>query len=94
MESSFLISLIFFCQVSSDDDYVSLTDMAKIKNPAFFADVIKYWMRFRATIGFAGLWEQINDTNFNRVEFDQFKNKSGHNYFVTMHRIAGTKETL
>ena len=66
----------------SDDDYVSLTDMAKIKNPEFPADVIKNWMRLRATIEFIGLWEQINNTDFNMVEFDQFKNESGHNYFV------------
>ena len=66
----------------NDDDYVSLTDMAKIKNPEFPADVIKNWMRLRATIEFIGLWEQINNTDFNMVEFDQFKNESGHNYFV------------
>ncbi|MBE6141936.1 MAG: KilA-N domain-containing protein [Erysipelotrichaceae bacterium] len=65
-----------------DDDYVSLTDMAKIKNQEFPADVIKNWMRLRATIEFIGIWEQINNPDFNMVEFDQFKNESGHNYFV------------
>lgn len=65
-----------------DDDFVSLTDMAKIKNPEFPADVIKNWMRLRATIEFLGIWEQINNPSFNMVEFDQFKNESGHNYFV------------
>lgn len=65
-----------------DDDFVSLTDMAKIKNPGFPADVIKNWMRLRATIEFLGIWEQINNPSFNMVEFDQFKNESGHNYFV------------
>ena len=34
------------------DDLVSLTDMAKIKNPDFPADVIKNWMRLRSTIEF------------------------------------------
>ena len=65
-----------------DDDFVSLTDMAKIKNPDFPADVIKNWMRLRVTIEYLGIWEQINNPNFNMVEFDQFKNQSGHNYFV------------
>ena len=65
-----------------DDDFISLTDMAKIKNPEFPADVIKNWMRLRATIEFLGIWEQINNPDFNMVEFDQFKNESGHNYFV------------
>lgn len=29
-----------------------------------------------------GLWEQLNNPNFNRVEFDTFKNEAGHNYFT------------
>ena len=66
----------------SDDDFVSLTDIAKIKNPDFPADVIKNWMRLRSTIEFLGIWVQINNLNFNTVEFDQFKNETGHNYFV------------
>ena len=65
-----------------DDDFISLTDIAKIKNPGFPADVIKNWMRLRSTIDYLGLWEQINNLNFNMVEFDQFKNEAGHNYFV------------
>ena len=65
-----------------DDDFVSLTDIAKIKNPEFPADVIKNWMRLRSTIEYLGIWEQLNNRDFNMVEFDQFKNDSGHNYFV------------
>lgn len=65
-----------------DDDFVSLTDMAKIKNPGFPADVIKNWIRLRATIEFLGIWERINNPNFNMVEFDGFKKEAGHNYFV------------
>ena len=66
----------------NDDDFISLTDIAKIKNREFPADVIKNWMRLRSTIEFLGIWEQINNLNFNMVEFDQFKNDAGHNYFV------------
>ncbi|MCH3909498.1 MAG: KilA-N domain-containing protein [Bacilli bacterium] len=65
-----------------DDDYISLTDIAKTKNPEFPADVIKNWMRLRGTIEFLGIWEQINNPSFNMVEFDQFKNDSGRNSFV------------
>ncbi len=65
-----------------DEDFISLTDMAKIKNSEFPADVIKNWMRLRGTIEFLGIWEQINNPDFNMVEFDQFKKESGHNYFV------------
>lgn len=64
------------------DDYFSLTDIAKYKNPEAPADVIKNWLRRKDTIEFIGLWEKLNNTNFNMVEFDQFKNDAGHNYFT------------
>lgn len=60
----------------TDDNFVSLTDIAKIKNHEFPADVIKNWMRLRSTIEFLGIWEQINNLDFNMVEFDQFKNEA------------------
>lgn len=62
-------------RVSSTDesDYISLTDIAKKRNPEFPADVIKNWMRSRSTIEFLGLWEKLNNPNFKLVEFDQFK---------------------
>ena len=66
----------------SDDDYISLTDIARIKNPEFPAEVIKNWMRLRSTIEFLGLWEQFNNKDFNLVEFDQIKIETGRNYFV------------
>ena len=66
----------------NDDDYISLTDIAKYKNSEFPADVIKNWFRTRSTIEFLGLWEQLNNQDFKLVEFDQFKNQSGANAFV------------
>ena len=66
----------------TNDDYISLTDIAKYKNPEFPADVIKNWLRIRSTIEFLGLWEQLNNPNFKLVEFDQFKNAAGANSFV------------
>lgn len=66
----------------SQDDYISLTDIAKYKNSEFPADVIKNWLRIRNTIEFLGLWEQLNNPEFKLVEFDQFKNEAGANSFV------------
>ena len=66
----------------TEDDYISLTDIAKYKNLEFPADLIKNWIRNRSTIEFLGLWEQLNNTDFKLVEFDQFKNESGANSFV------------
>lgn len=64
------------------DDYFSLTDIARYKNAEAPADVVKNWLRRKDTIEFIGLWEKLNNPNFNIVEFDQFKNEAGHNYFT------------
>lgn len=68
--------------VGSEDDYISLTDIARHRNPEFPADVIKNWMRLRSTIEFLGLWESLNNPNFKVVDFDQFKTDAGSNSFV------------
>ena len=68
--------------VGNDDDYISLTDIAKKRNPEFPADIIKNWLRSRSTIEFLGLWERMNNPNFKLVDFDQFRIESGSNSFV------------
>lgn len=64
------------------NDYFSLTDIARYKNSEASADVVKNWLRRKDTIEFIGLWEKLNNPDFNVVEFDQFKNEAGHNYFT------------
>ena len=66
----------------NDDDYISLTDIAKIKNSKEPKDVVKNWMRTRNTLEFLGLWESLNNPNFNRVEFDPLLSESGKNSFT------------
>jgi hypothetical protein len=56
-------------------DYISLTDIAKHRNPDTPADIVKNWMRSRSTIEFLGLWEQLNNPDFKLVEFDQFRSE-------------------
>ena len=46
------------------------------------SDVIKNWMRRKDTIEFLGLWESLNNLNFNSVEFDQIKSEAGYNSFT------------
>lgn len=58
-----------------DDDFISLTDIGKIKNPEFPREVVKNWMRLRSTIEFIGIWELLNNENFNKVEFDPVKRR-------------------
>ena len=67
---------------SNEADYISLTDIAKKRNPEFPADVVKNQLRSRSTIEFLGLWEKIYNPDFKLVEFDQFKNAAGENSFV------------
>lgn len=55
------------------EDFISLTDIAKLKNKDAPADVVKNWTRTHSTIEFLGLWEKINNPNFKLVEFDRFK---------------------
>lgn len=64
------------------NDYFSLTDIARYKNSDAPADVVKNWLRRKDTIEFIGLWEKLNNPDFKVVEFDQFKNEAGHNYFT------------
>ena len=53
-----------------NDLFISLTDMARNKNPQEPKDVVKNWMRSRTTIEFLGIWEQLNNLDFKGVEFD------------------------
>ena len=39
-------------------------------------------MRNRNTLEFIGLWETLNNSNFNRVQFDTFRNEAGLNRFT------------
>jgi phage regulator Rha-like protein len=68
--------------VTNQNDFISLTDIAKYKNENDPNDVIKNWMRGKSTISFLGLWETLNNIGFKPVEFDGFKNEAGYNHFV------------
>ncbi len=68
--------------LTSDTDYISLTDIAKYKDSENPRYIIQNWLRNKSTIEFLGVWEQMNNSNFNRVEFDTVKNEAGSNSFV------------
>ena len=75
----------FLIQIYTEDfknDYISLTDIAKYRNREDPRFVIQNWMRNRNTLEFVGLWEVLNNENFNRVQFDTFRNESGLNRFI------------
>lgn len=64
------------------NDFVSLTDIARYKNTDDPRFVIQNWMRNRNTLEFIGLWEILNNSNFNRVQFDTFRTEAGLNRFT------------
>ena len=66
----------------NEEEYISLTDMAKFRDSERTNYIIQNWMRNRNTIEFLGLWEQLNNPGFKGIEFDGFKNESGSNSFT------------
>ena len=64
------------------EDYISLTDIARYKNPDRTDDLVRNWLRNRNTLEFLGLWEQLNNDGFNPVEFDGIKTQAGLNSFT------------
>lgn len=64
------------------DDYISLTDMARYKNAEATGLVISHWLSTRFAIDFLGIWEQINNPNFNITEFSNIRQDAGTNGFV------------
>ena len=67
---------------SKDEDYICITDIAKIKNNDRTDDLIRNWLRNRNTIEFLGIWERLNNPDFKPVEFDGFKQQAGLNSFT------------
>lgn len=54
----------------------------KFKNPDHPEDVIRNWLCSRSTVEFLGLWERLNNSSFNPVEFDGVRMQTGLNSFV------------
>ena len=64
------------------DDYISLTDIARHRDPVRTDYIIQNWLRNRNTIEFLGLWESLNNPGFKPIEFDGFRKQAGLNSFV------------
>ncbi len=68
-------------QSIDENDYISITDIAKYKTSETDA-VIGNCMRNRNTIEFLGIWETLNNPNFNPIEFEGFRKQAGLNAFI------------
>lgn len=68
--------------INKEDDFICLTDIAKYKDPERSDYIIQNWLRNRNTIEFLGIWERINNLNFNPIEFDGIRKQAGLNSFI------------
>jgi hypothetical protein len=64
------------------DDYICLTDIARYKDSERTDYIIQNWLRNRNTIEFLGIWEQLNNPDFNPIEFDGIRKQAGLNSFI------------
>lgn len=63
--------------IANENAYISLTDIAKHKNPDDPRIVISNWMSSYSTIDFLATWEKLYNPNFNRMEFQTVRSESG-----------------
>lgn len=75
-----------------DVDYISLTDLARYKNPLTPGDVIIKWMSNKSSFDFYCLWEELSNPNFKLAESREFKIDSATQSF-TMSPSRWIKET-
>ena len=62
-----------------EGDYISLTDMVRGFDGA--GALIEQWLKNKDTVLFLGVWEQINNPDFNSLEFEGIRNEAGRNSF-------------
>ena len=65
-------------------DYISLTDM--VRNFDGGSALIEQWLKNKDTVLFLGVWERINNPDFNTLGFEGIKNEAGRNSFFCRQR--------
>ena len=60
----------------SDEDFISLTDIARYRNKENPTEVISLWLRTFSTIEYLGLWETLHNPNFKPHIYEGFKIQS------------------
>jgi hypothetical protein len=68
-------TVISLAQINQND-YISLTDLAKYRNDKDPSQIISLWMRTYSTIEYLGLWEMLYNPNFKPHIYEGFKNES------------------
>ncbi|MDR2971660.1 MAG: KilA-N domain-containing protein [Bacteroidales bacterium] len=70
------------------EDYICITDIARTKNSVEPKDVVKNWMRSKATIEFLILWEKLNNETLKGVDFDPLKTMTEIHNHLTPNCVA------
>lgn len=65
-----------------ENEFISLTDIARYRNDADPRFVIQNWMKNRHTIEFLAAWEELHNPNFERVHLHTFTDQVSLNRFV------------
>jgi len=68
--------------LNKEADYLSLTDIARYKDPDHTDTIIQNWLRNRNTVELLGFWETMYNPNFKPLEFEGFRKEAGLNSFV------------
>jgi hypothetical protein len=71
--------IVFYKKV--EEDYISLTDIAKIRDAANPSQIISLWLRTYSTIEYLGLWEMLNNPGFKPHIYEGFKSESAKPHF-------------
>jgi hypothetical protein len=66
----------------NETDYISLTDMTTGFNEG--SGLIGKWMTNKNTLEYLGVWEKINNSDFNYPEFGVIGRDAGTNRFIQM----------
>ena len=71
------------------EDYISLTDIARYRDAERTDYIIQNWLRNHNTIEFLGIWKQLNNTGFKPIEFDGFRKQAGLIAITQMKSLSG-----
>ncbi|MDR2542287.1 MAG: KilA-N domain-containing protein [Treponema sp.] len=66
----------------NENDYISISDIARFRENEYPSDVINDWLRNRHTIEFLGIWERLHNESFNSLEFERVDKEAGRNGFI------------
>ena len=67
---------------NNEEEYISLSDMAKYRDPEVAGIIIANWLTAKYTIQFMAAWEQVHNPRFNVIEFHNIRNEAGSNGFI------------